>query len=174
MTRKKELFGTLIIALICIPVLIYLVRPYSNILLIFFPPSDLYKPLIIEPITLKNKKILFQLPIKHDYVGSYLVGVYVENIPASFSIPIKTNAALNLKIISDDKIIFEKKYTDWSLVMGAPGKVESGVILDSYQVPEHIPMKLNLKAQLSVVSPDPTFEHRYGKAEFFIRRFLNQ
>ena len=96
-SKKNKIVWYLLLGLLFIPVIFYMARPHSNILLIFFPPSDLYEPRILEPITLKEETILFELPLKHNYVGSYFVGVYMDQTPP-FGTPVKSNAALKLKV----------------------------------------------------------------------------
>ena len=71
-------------------------------------------------------------------------------------------------------ILYEMIFGRWSNRFGRPGKKEAGIILGYYMVPEDIPLKLHMNAHISIVSPDPKFEDRYGKLDFFIRRSVDQ
>ena len=151
----------------------YFARPYSRLLLTVLPPSDLYKYLVQEPITIKRKTVLKNLPLKHDYVGTYFVGVLVQKPPV-YSESFLSEAVLKLSISCDNNTLIELTLNRWSNRFGGPGKKEAGVILGYYKVPENIPVKLETKAVISIVSPDPLFESSFGNLIFFIRRSVDQ
>ena len=151
----------------------YFVRPYSRFLLTVLPPSDLYEYIVKKPITLKKKTVLKGFALKHNYVGTYFVGILIKKPPV-YSKPIVSNAKLKLSITHDGKTIYEMLFNRWSNRFGGPGKKKSGIILGSYKVPEDIPLKLNTKVAISIVSPDPLFEYSYGGIDIFIRRSVDQ
>jgi hypothetical protein len=173
MSKKRSYILLLIILVSSILAGFYFIRPYSRFLLTVLPPSDLYENIIKEPITIKRKAILKELDLKHNYVGTYFVGILIKEPPV-YSKPIVSNAKLKISITHDGKTIYEMLLNRWSNRFGGPGKKKSGIILGSYKVPEDIPLGLHTKAAISIVSPDPLFEHSYGGIDFFIRRSVDQ
>lgn len=122
---------------------------------------------------MKEKAAPQNLQLTHNYVGTYLVGVFIKK-PPPFGTPIESNAALSLSVKNNDNLLFEEKFTRWASRFGGPGKKESGVILGYYKVPDDIPFGVTTQAILSIDSPDPAFEKKYGDVEFFIRRKSDQ
>jgi hypothetical protein len=90
-------------------------------LLTVLPPSDLYENIIKEPITIKRKAILKELDLKHNYVGTYFVGILIKEPPV-YSKPIVSNAKLKISITHDGKTIYEMLLNRWSNRFGGPGK----------------------------------------------------
>lgn len=171
-TMAKARF-TFILSLLLIATFLFWFRPHSKFLLTIFPPSNLYIPLVKQPITLKEKAVYQYLRLTHDYVGNYFVGVYIKK-PPPFGKPIESNAELCLSIRKDKKLLFEKKFTRWASRFGGPGDKESGVILGFYKVPDNVPLGLTTQAMLSIISPDPAFKENYGDVDFFIRKKSDQ
>lgn len=173
MTKRKKIMWYLIIGILFMITLVYIARPHSRLILLFWPPADLYEPLILEPISLKENVVLPELPLYHSYIGTYSIGIYMDKAPR-FTSPIKSDAAIELSISHGGNILFEERYDKWTSTLGAPGTENSGVILGSYRVPDNIPLKLQTEAKISVISADSTFENKYGKLVFFIRRIGGQ
>lgn len=168
----KKISITILILLVVMTVF-YWLRPRSRFLLTALPPSNLYSPIERQKITLKEKSSSFSLQLTHEYVGTYLVGVHIEKSPP-FGTPIESSAVLSLSVRDDDLLVFEKKFARWASRFGGAGRKESGVILGYYRVPDDIPLGVTTQAILSIDSPDPTFEEKYGYIEFFIRRKSDQ
>jgi hypothetical protein len=162
----------LIIVILILLATFFIVRPYSRLLLTLFPPSNLYTPLVDQPIDLNEKKELPTFILVHKYVGTYLVGIYIEK-PPPFGVTIDSNAIVCLKIFNDRNILFDETFTSWAERFGGLG-TEAGVMLGYYRVPNNIPLRENTQAVISVVSPDPKFGEKYGKLSFFITRITDQ
>jgi hypothetical protein len=173
MTKRKKIMWYSIIGILFMITLVYVARPHSRIILLFWPPADLYEPLVLEPISLKEKVVLSELPLNHSYVGTYSIGIYMDNVPR-FTSPIKSDAAIELSISHGGKTLFEERYNKWTSLLGAPGTKNSGVILGSYRVPDNIPLKVQAEAKITVIATDSTFENKYGNLVFFVRRIGGQ
>ncbi|MFH2059321.1 MAG: hypothetical protein ABIJ59_10525 [Pseudomonadota bacterium] len=163
----------LITILIVAAIVFFWLRPHSKFLLTLMPPSDLYTPIVKEQIKIDEKNRSSKLQATHNYVGTYLVGVYIK-APPPFGTPIESSAVLALSIMENDRLVFKEKFTNWASRFGGPGKNESGVILGYYKVPKDIPLGGPINAIVSIDNPDPIFEKKYGKADFFIRRKSDQ
>lgn len=152
-------------------IIIISLRPNSRLLLTLLPPADLYSHVVINTITLQEKLACPPFILKHKYVGTYLIGLYIENPPPDpYGTAIETNAKLRLSINDGQHEIFEKTFTRWANRFGEPGDNEAGVILGHYKVPEDIPLNDKVVSTISVESIDSSFEAKFGKAKFFIRR----
>ncbi len=169
MANKKRLIGISIISILAILIFSYWYRPYSRFLLLVFPPSDLYAPLIEVPISLQKQISFNEFQIKHKYVGVYTYGVKISQ-PPKYGVPINSNSELNLKITDNSKLVFNETASRWASRFGGPGKKESGVVLGFYKVPSDVPLEVDLQATLAVVKNDAGFEGSYGKIKFYIRR----
>lgn len=151
----------------------YWLRPHSKFLLTILPPSNLYRPIASQPITLKEEKTFQDLKLTHKYIGTYLVGVYLQK-PPPFRTPIESNASLNFSVKNNDRLLLKKKFTNWTSRFGGPNNKPSGIVLGYYKVPDDIPVGVATQATLSVDTPDSSFGKKYGKIEFFIRRKSDQ
>lgn len=171
--KMIKAMSAFILSLLLITIVLFWFRPHSKFLLTIFPPSNLYIPLVKQSITLKEKTVYQYLRLTHDYVGTYLVGVYIKK-PPPFGTPIVSNAELCLSIRKGENLLFEKKFARWASRFGGPGEKESGVIFGFYKVPDNVPLGLATQAILSIKSPDPAFEENYGDVDFFIRKKSDQ
>ena len=163
----------MVLILLVAVIAIYWLRPHSKFLLTIIPPSNLYNQVAKQPITLGINNSSKNLQLTHSYIGTYLVGVYIKS-PPPFGTPIESNAVLSLSVRNNDQLLFEDKFTRWASRFGGPGGKESGVILGYYKVPEDVPLWAAVHATLSIDTPDPTFEKKYGDVEFFIQRKSDQ
>ncbi len=163
----------IVIIMIVAVIVFYWLRPHSKFLLAVMPPSDLYSPIVKQQITIDGKSSSQNLQLTHNYVGTYLIGVYIKR-PPPFGTPIESSAVLSLTVMENDQSVFEEKFARWTSRFGGPDKQESGVILGYYKVPDNIPFGRPVSAIVSIDNPDPTFEKKYGEVDFFIRRKSDQ
>jgi hypothetical protein len=142
---KYDKKKTIVIISLCVlvVVLFYWARPHNRFLLTFFPPKNLYVPLVKQNINLSEKVVYPEIHLTHNYVGTYVVRIYIQKLPP-YDTPIISNAELNLKISSDNHIFFEKNFTRWTSSFWG-GERGTGVNLGFYKIPEKYPLEKTLK-----------------------------
>lgn len=152
---------------------LYWLRPHSLFLLTLVPPSNLYDPLIEQSVSIERNGDFQSGQLTHLYVGTYLVGVYIEKPPA-YGEHVRSNAVVRLSIADKNTLLLNKEFSSWVSRFGGPGEEQSGIILGYYKVPDNVSVGRAFSATFSVVSPDPLFEKKYGKVKFFIQRKSDQ
>ena len=168
----KKIYIAVLILIIAV-IVFYWLRPHSKFLLTLLPPSNLYRTVARQPITLKEENTSQHLSLTHKYSGTYLVGAYIQK-PPPFGSSIESNASLSFSVKNNERLLLKKKFTNWTSRFGGPEKKQSGVILGYYKVPDDIPVGVATQATFSVDTPDCSFEKKYGKLELFIRRKSDQ
>lgn len=165
--RKYKVFSFLIFSAVVF-VTIMLIRPHSRLLLTLFPPAGLYDPLIKQSISLEKENVKYERELNALYVGTYFVGVYLNN-PSSSVHVIDSSALLRISITVDNNEIYQQDLSRWTEYVGGE-RGKSDVILGYFKVPDDVPRNKLLKISLLIVKSDPEFDQKYGPLELFVQR----
>ena len=162
--------GILIIFILSVTILISfnerIVRGNFNdtlkiIVISFFPPKDLYTPLVNEKLDISQKNFSIQKKIKHKYPGRYRIGVLLDNLPIdllfhkekyNFNAIVEINFSVNGKQI--------KSYFLKSDYLPILTKEKSGLFFYCYSCPKDLPLDKLVTITAQVV---PTPLHRQWK-----------
>lgn len=150
---------------------VILLRPHSRLLLTLFPPPGLYNPLIKQSINLKKENSKFEREIDGLYVGTYFVGVYLNNLSSAMQ-AIDSTAILMISVSVDNNEIYHQDLTDWAeYVGGKSGRSE--LIVGHFKVPDDVPKMKPLKISIFIKKSDPEFDKKYGPLELFVQRSVD-
>lgn len=168
--QKANIIAACLAAVLVLIIIIF-ARPSSRLLLTLLPPADLYNHLVEKQILLHEAKAQQSFILKHNYVGTYFVGIYIDKPPPDpYGTPIDTSTKLGFTINSDHGELFKKTFSRWSNRFGGSVANKAGVILGYYKVPEEIPLNKTVVATICVDHPDQLFQSKFGEAVFFIER----
>lgn len=139
----------------------------KSLVIVFFPPTDLYTPLEIKkieaPFPLNTEFLSFQ----NKYLGSHRISIYYDDID---TVPYfeKIDLSSVIECYTDDQLSFNK-----NIVHGEPflGKDGSGLMLSIYSVPEDLPLNKLIKCKVYISSIDINKLAQYGKGKFSVQKF---
>jgi hypothetical protein len=173
MSEGRSYVWVYIAGIILMLAVLIIARPYSRFLLTICPPSNLYTPLYNQSITLGQRGNATSFALNHQYVGTYFIDIHLGNVPP-YDESIKSDAEILLTIRDNNKTVYERKFSRWANRFGGPETKESGVTLGSYRVPDNISLGHKTEATVSIQTPDPLFEKKYGSARLIIKRITDQ
>lgn len=172
MKKNKNIMLFYFIIVVAIILLIaILLRPHSRLLLTLFPPKDLYNPLIKQSISLQKENLKYDSEINSLYVGTYFVGVYLNNLSSTMQ-AVDSTAILRLSVSVDNNEIYHKDLSDWEEYVGGKGG-KSELNVGHFNVPDDVPKMKPLKISIVIKKSDPEFDKKYGPLELFVQRSVD-
>lgn len=145
-------------------------KPLFPILNFFLPPKDLYGNLVNIDFDLsKNGRYMVQFENK--YPGNHEIIILVEHptpVMEEYNANFQINLIIKGKGVERKKLLKTIKNPFWK----ASGK--SGFSIFSYKVPDDLPLKQLLIAEIEVLKPDKEFTKRYGKQKLSITKVSDE
>ncbi len=117
--------------------------------ILFYPPEDLYEPLVKIELDALGTEKLIHYNIIHRYVGSYSIGLYVDNDVDVNNQKLNLGSQFEWNCSSDaGQVIAEKLGTNASPFIGLRG---NGYRLALYGVPNDLPQGESVACELKVL-----------------------
>lgn len=139
-------------------------RPYY---VLFFPPNDLYEPLVRFPFDASDESKTHSFSFTHRYVGAYSAGLFVEKDFDYFERQ-EWPTRLGLHCTSTTSSLNKQNLgADPSPFLGLRG---NGFSLVWYQVPNDLPQGAETTCQLKVLEGGSELTKRFGRTEFYVHK----
>lgn len=132
---------------------------------LFFPPNDLYEPLVFSPLGNENKKYVFN--VMHKYPGQHEIVIQTPSSPdigVSYKMDFLAQVALRSdvkEIISKEVVVPDSQF--W-------GNDDGGIVLLNYRVPEEVPKYNTVQISVSISGNISKFNKRYGNSQLIVRK----
>ena len=133
------------------------------LLLLAAPPDDLWVPLAEAPLEAGRKEYVFD--VSHKYVGNHQV--HIEFAKTTSMEEIETDLKFTLILERDGQVISSKTSGKRSSFWG---QEKTGCVFIWYQVPEHAPAHVPLKARIVIDGEAESFLARYPGAKLVLRK----
>lgn len=141
-------------------------RPW---VLVFWPPSDLFEPLLVKDIDLLNSKQEQEYKFKIKYIGPYSISVLFGQFDEElYNKTYELNLKLKFDFCDEKGQCLITKYSDSSY---SPfyGKIGNGLDLSLFEVPKEIPNGKIVKLKIKVIQIDKKIG-KYGSSMICIQK----
>lgn len=144
----------------------------KSIVQMFFPPNDLYKPLLVEELIVSPGSLKKNTTYRIKYMGSYSVSLLFSNFgPENYSKFADKNNNFQLSAKIQCSVENNTIYTK-SLNNGTPflGKDSGGITLTTYTVPTDLPLDKSINCEFSIDNIDEEFITKHTPVKLSIAK----
>lgn len=141
-------------------------RPWVEL---FWPPSDLYVPLLLEEIDVATEGSIYTFPFELKYIGLYTGGILLKNFSSEFYWK-KRDLALRMRFeFSSDHgdTIVRESSVDY---MPFRSRIGNGLSLIEFAAPEDLPIESKIKCTVIVLASDSSLVQEFGPLKLYITR----
>jgi hypothetical protein len=147
-------------------------RQNSPLFNLVFPPADLYSVLDASSVDLTAEGGTTALNFANRYPGQHTIGILVER-PTPTARSYRMDFALDIAVRRDHEVLLAASVNEpYMLFWGGEGN--SGIAMLKYTVPGQLPLGVPLRAEVTVVRPDPEFPVRYGSTTLYVKKMSDE
>jgi len=149
-------------------------EPVDYLVKSFFPPKDLYRPLVKMVVDFKLGEFALRENFIHKYPGRYEFGLILEDTPNDFYF----NKDLH-SLSSEMKVVFSvngkkiKSYMLSGVFDPFLGKEGNGLILGVYNCPTDLPIDNLVTVEITIVGTSSSDKDKQ-RAIFYVKKFSDQ
>jgi len=143
--------------------------PLKTLTTVFFPPNDLYRPLVstpIESLEISNATIL---NFKNKYSGRHGVAISIGKDEKMFDFTeIAPELTLKLDFYSEegDLLLSRAEKNGWSYL----GAKDIGYVFMTYDAPSGLPLGLALRCEVTVLNVNSELNNNSSKLNLIIKK----
>lgn len=128
------------------------------------PPSDLYTPILSEPLDLRQSGT-YRFSLQHQYPGGYQVSLVLAfmKVPEVFDKSV-CDVDMDIELSGGERLPIHGTITRESRLDCFWGPSYGGIVLFRYSVPEDVPADTPIKCLITVNAPSLKMIERYGPA----------
>ncbi len=138
-----------------------------------FGCSNKYDPMVLKSINLNIEGFQKEFTFTNRYRGNYNLGLYVDK-PVFHLDQYETNFEIEITIFQHNNQVITEKVSNPVFNFNGWEKGKGGLALLIYNSPKDLPLNNALDCRIKVLKPDLSFEEKYGRPKFYIRKMSDK